>query len=107
MDKNIKTSLYFLITCFLGIAWSNIFLSLFILPLIYFVAKGKRAAMVISMVYIPVTTLVSIANYLIKNSDETGDFVGSLTPVYFFLILGGFTLRYLYLAHKTGKLKTS
>ena len=107
MDKNTKTSLWFLTACLLVTAWSNILFALFIFPLIYFVAKGKRTAMVIAMVYIPITTLISIANYLVKNSDEAGDFVGSLTPVYFFLLIGGFAIRYLYLAHKAGKLKTS
>jgi hypothetical protein len=107
MDKNTKTSLWFLAACLLVTAWSNILFALFILPLIYFVAKGKRTAMVIAMVYIPITTLISVAGYIEKSRNEAGDFVSSLTPVYAFVILGGFTLRYLYLAHKAGKLKTS
>lgn len=95
----------FLIGLFLLTAWSRFILALLLLPLIYFVFKGKKSAMVISQVYTVIVTIVLIAVYIETHRNGVGDFTSSLTPVYFYLIYSGVTLWQLHKAGKVEKLR--
>lgn len=93
-------AVYFLVT-----AWSNLFLALLVIPLAWFVWKEKKAAIILSKVYVALLTVVLIAGYIEAHRDASGNFASDLTPVYFYLILGAVTLRYLYLEYKAEKQK--
>ncbi len=101
--RGISTML--LIGFFLVAVWSNLFLALLLVPLLWLVSKGKKGAMITSEVYLVLLTLTLIAGYIEANRNTAGDFVSSLTPIYLYVIFCGITLRYLYLASKVEKLR--
>lgn len=90
---------------FLLTSWHRFFLALFVLPIIYFVKKGSKSAMVLAGIYSIFLTLVNSAVYIEKNRDAQGDFNSSLLPLGIYLGLCVFTIIFLKKSYKVEKLK--
>ncbi len=96
----ILLSIIFLLT-----AWDRFFLALLILPIIYFVKKGNKSAIILAGIYSGILTIVNIAVYIKKNRNEQGDFYSSLVPVYIYLGVYVFIFILLKKAYKVEKIK--
>ena len=86
-------------------AWDRLFLALLILPIIFYVKKGKKSAIILAGIYSGILTIVNIAVYIEKNRNEQGDFQSSLVPVYIYLGVYVFIFILLKKAYKVEKLK--
>ena len=102
MKKTITLlGIIFLITSF-----NRLLLAIIILPIIYFVYKGNKKAMILAGIYSGILTIVNIAVYIENNRNEQGDFYSSLMPAYIYLGLYILALVFLKKSYKTEKLKT-
>jgi len=90
---------------FLLTSWDRLFLALLILPIIYFVKKGNKSAIILAGIYSGILTIVNIAVYIEKNRNEQGDFYSSLVPVYIYLGIYVFIFILLKKSYKVEKLK--
>lgn len=88
--------------------WHRWFLAILVLPIIYFVKKGSKGAMVLAGIYSGFLTLVNIAVYFTGNLGEQENFNSSMTPIYIYLgayILAIVLLRKSYKIEKNVKSK--
>lgn len=99
-ESVILLSIIFLLT-----AWDRLFLALLILPIIFYVKKGKKSAIILAGIYSGILTIVNVAVYIEKNRNEQGDFYSSLVPVYIYLGLCVFIFIFLKKAYKVEKAK--
>jgi len=92
-----------LIIIFLITSWHRLFLSLLILPIIYFVKKGSKSSMILGIVYSCFLTIVNIAVYITNNRDDQGGFYSSMMPIYLYLGLLIFIIFFLKKSYKVEK----
>lgn len=70
---------------FLLTSWNRFLLAVLVLPIIYFVKKGSKTAMILAGIYSGFLTIVNIALYVESNRNEQGDFHSSMIPIYIYL----------------------
>ena len=87
--------------------WYRSFLAILILPVIYFVKKGSRSAMILAGIYAGVLTIVNVAVYIGNNYNEQGRFESSVTPIFIYLGVYIFVLNLLRKAYVIEKLRTT
>jgi hypothetical protein len=71
----------------IGASYYLMFAALLV-PLAYFVWKGRKAAMLISGAYSVILIAMNIVLYIQINRNEHGEFQSSTTPILLFVILG-------------------
>ena len=100
------TSMIYLIIIFLFAFWNRSLLAVLILPLIYYIKKGNKIAMIIAGVYSGLLTIVSMAVY-IENLRHTQEGItnSSLAPVALFLATYVFAIIFLIKAYKVEMLR--
>lgn len=94
-----------LVIIFLLTSWNRFFLALLILPIIYFVKKGSKSAMIIAGAYSVFLTLVNSAVYITNNRDAEGNFHSSLLPLGIYLGVCVFVIIFLKKSYKVEKIK--
>lgn len=92
---------------FLLTSWHRFFLALLILPIIYFVKKGNKSAMVLAGIYSIFLTIVNSAAYITNNRDAQGNFHSSLLPLGIYLGICIFVIIFLKKSYKVEKMKHS
>ena len=95
-----------LVVIFLLTSWHRFFLALLILPIIYFVKKGSKSAIVLAGIYSIFLTIVNSAVYVENNRNIQGNFNSSLLPLGIYLGVCVFVIIFLKKSYKVEKNKT-
>ncbi len=90
---------------FLLTSWHRFFIALLILPIIYFVKKGSKSAMILAGIYSVFLTIVNGAVYIENNRDAQGDFHSSLLPLGIYVGVCVFVIVFLRKSYRVEKLK--
>lgn len=99
-------ALIFLGILFLLTSWYTLFLAFFMLPIIFYVKKGNKIAIILAGLYSMFLTIVNISVYITKNTENRTIQSGfNLKPVYFCLGILVFIFIFLIKAYKEEKSK--
>ena len=95
----------FLSLIFLLALWYRFILAIILLPMIYFVKKGKRSAMILAGIYSGILTFINVAVYIENNRDGQGLFYASLMPVYIYFGMYILSIIFIVKSYKVGRIK--